>query len=229
MQIYEIGEQDGPAVLAWSSCAGGSLDGAGRHARSRPRGAAELVEKLARAIHAAHQHASSTATSSRPTSCSTADGTPKITDFGLAKRLDDRTRPDPSGAVWARPATWPRSRRTGKSKEIGPAADIYAWAPSSTSADRPAALQGRHPLDTLDQVLDAASRRRRGGCDRSVPRDLETICLKCLHKEPANRYASAAKALVLELERFLNGEPILAGSPIGWTASRGTISRAHTT
>jgi hypothetical protein len=147
----------------------------------------------------------------------TADGTPKVADFGLAKRLDEAGRTH-SGAVMGTPSYMAPEQADGQSKEVGLAADVYALGAILYDC-----LTGRPPfkaasaLDTLLQVVnDEPVPPRR--LQPKVPLDLETVCLKCLRKEPASRYASAAE-LVEDLRRFQAGEPVKA-RPVG-RAERG--------
>src|SRR5207302_11359120 len=134
----------------------------------------------------------------------TADGVLKVTAFGLAKVVDaaDQTA---SGAVMGTPSYMPPEQAAGRSRAVGPAADVYALGAILYEC-----LTGRPPfkaatsLDTLLQVVsDEPVPPTR--LNAKTPRDLETICLKCLHKEPARRYVSAA-ALADDLRRFQAGE-----------------------
>src|SRR5262249_7095188 len=141
--------------------------------------------------------------------------TPKITDFGLAKLLDDAHGSDPpgdttrSGAVMGTVNYMAPEQAEGKTRAIGPAADTYALGAIlyEVLTGRPP-FRGETELDTLHQVRDdepvPPTRLR-----PKVPRDLETICLQCLRKEPHRRYGSAG-ALAGDLRRFLAGEPIQA-------------------
>jgi serine/threonine-protein kinase len=133
---------------------------------------------------------------------------PKITDFGLARKLDDPGLTQ-SGAIVGTPSYMAPEQARGQSKAVGPAADIYALGAVLYEC-----LTGRPPfraattLDTLAQVLDTDPVPPRQ-LNPAVPRDLETVCLKCLHKEPEKRYASA-QALADDLGRYLDGRPVQA-------------------
>src|SRR5262249_26509098 len=139
------------------------------------------------------------------------DGTPKITDFGLAKILDAAGGRTPTEAFLGSPNYMAPEQALGQSKEIGPAADVYALGAIlyELLTGRPP-FQGTTVLETLERVRaqePVPPRRLRP----AVPRDLDTICLKCLDKEGQRRYTSA-EALAEDLRRFLAGEPI-AGRP----------------
>src|SRR5438552_2161644 len=139
----------------------------------------------------------------------TSDGQPKITDFGLAKRLESDASQTRSGTLMGTPNYMAPEQARGLVHEVGPLADVYALGVILYEM-----LVGRTPflgasiLDTLQQVRNQEpvppSRLQ-----PKVPRDLETICLKCLEKEPNKRYASA-ESLAEDLRRFRAGEPILA-------------------
>jgi serine/threonine protein kinase len=209
VQIYEVGEHEGHPYFSLEFCAGGSLarklDGTPLQAQQ----AVEMVETLARAIHVAHQ-AGIVHRDLKPANVLlTADGTLKITDFGLAKKLDDSTGQTVSGAIMGTPSYMAPEQASGKGKAVGPAADVYALGAILYEL-----LTGRPPfraataLETLSQVVndDPVSPSQ---FQSKTPRDLVTICLKCLEKEPAKRYASAL-TLAEDLRRFSAGEPILA-------------------
>ena len=139
----------------------------------------------------------------------TADGTPKITDFGLARRLDDGARLTQSGTPLGTPSYMAPEQARGETHSIGPAADVYALGAIlyETLTGRPP-FQANTSAETLRQVVEQEPPPP-SRWNAKVPRDLEVICLKCLRKEPHRRYPSAA-ALAEDLRRFERGEAITA-------------------
>jgi WD40 repeat protein/serine/threonine protein kinase len=236
VQVYEVGEQDGRPFFSLEYVEGGSLaqrlDGTPQPARA----SAQLVETLARAIHFAHQRgiihrdlkpanillsgdsdnsptlpAGKVALASK--TLATYFGVPKITDFGLAKQLHKEVGQTRTGAVMGTPSYIAPEQAAGKSKAIGPTADIYSLGAIlyELLTGRPP-FKGETPLDTMLQVMseDPVPPSR---LHPKVPTDLETICLKCLEKEPHKRYTTA-EALADDLHRFLTNESIIA-RPVG--------------
>ncbi len=208
VQIFEIGEHEGQPFFSLEFCAGGSLDRKLAGTPLPPLQAAQLVETLARAMHAAHQ-AHVIHRDLKPANVLLLpDGTLKITDFGLARKLDDVSQTQ-SGAIMGTPSYMAPEQAGGKSKELGPATDIYALGAMLYEL-----LTGRPPfkaatiLDTLHQVL-ADEPIPPSRLQSQTPRDLETICLKCLGKVPGNRYPTAEE-LAEDLRRFQAKEPISA-------------------
>jgi WD40 repeat protein len=212
--IHEVGEHQGQPYLVLELVEGGSLADKLSGKPWPARTAAELVRALAGAMQYAHQ-AGVVHRDLKPGNVLLAtDGTPKISDFGLAKVLAGAEAGHTgSGEVLGSPPYMAPEQALGKSKEVGPAADVYALGAILYEL-----LTGRPPfvgetaVDTLVQVVnDEPVPVRR--LQPKVPRDLETICHKCLHKDTGKRYASA-QALAEDLRRFLAGEPILA-RPVG--------------
>jgi WD40 repeat protein/tRNA A-37 threonylcarbamoyl transferase component Bud32 len=224
VQVYEVGEHDGRPFFSLEFCPGGSLDRKLAGTPLPPQQAAQLVETLARAMQAAHE-ANVIHRDLKPANVLlAADGSPKITDFGLAKKLDDAGQTQ-SGAVLGTPSYMAPEQAGGKARELGPAADVYALGAILYEL-----LTGRPPfkaatqVDTILQVLGDEPVPPTQLQSRT-PRDLETICLKCLQKAPGKRYGSAA-ALAADLHRYQAGEPIQA-RPVGRVERAGKWVRRH--
>jgi len=235
VQVYEVGEHEGRPYFAMELVEGGSLD---KHLAGLPQPALEaatLVRTLALAMQHAHaQHvihrdlkpanilfsvasgqwpvasedqarATTLATNHWPLAT-----TPKITDFGLAKRLDtESTAWTQDGAVLGTAGYMAPEQAAGRAREVGPAADVYALGAILYEC-----LTGRPPFQAdswgqlIAQVLNdepTPPTRRQPG----VPPELETVCLQCLEKEPSRRYADAG-ALADDLGRFLERRPVVA-------------------
>ena len=185
--IHAISEHENRPYLSLEFAEGGSLAQRLAEKPMAPREAAALVETLARAVHAAHQ-AGIIHRDLKPSNVLlTADGVPKVSDFGLAKLLDADSGRTLSGQVMGTPSYMAPEQAEGHSKQVGPAADIYALGAILYHAltGRPPFL-GESPMETLKLVTSTevvAPHLLRP----DVPRDLETICLKCLEKEPHKR------------------------------------------
>jgi serine/threonine-protein kinase len=212
VQVFEVGEHQGLPWFTMEYLPGGSLAHKLAAAPLAPRAAAALVEAVARATDHAHAQGVLHRDLKPANILLSADGQPRITDFGLAKQLQAEALAPPgqrteSGTILGTPSYMAPEQAAGAA--AGPAADTY-----SLGAILYEALTGRPPfraaslLETLEQV-----RRQEpvppGRLQPGLPRDLQTICLKCLQKDPARRYASAG-ALADDLGRFLRGEPIAA-------------------
>jgi WD40 repeat protein/serine/threonine protein kinase len=209
VQIYEVSQQAGRPFFALEYIDGTNL---ARQLDGKPqpaRVAARLIQTLARAVHHVHQRGIVHRDLTPRNVLLTADGTPKITDFGLAKLQVGGPFQTESGSILGTPCYMAPEQAAGKTHEIGPATDIYALGAIlyEMLTGRPPFL-AETPFDTVLQVRtsDPVPPRRLLG---KIPRDLETICLKCLHKEPRKRYASALD-LADDLRRYLQGEPIQA-------------------
>lgn len=219
VQIHEIGEWRGGDMstpLPYFSLEfvdGGSLDRKLGGVPQPPRQAAEMVGILSRAMHAAHQQGIVHRDLKPANVLLAADGTPKITDFGLAKQLDDNSGQTRSGAIMGTPSYMAPEQAAGRIRDIGPASDVYALGAIlyEMLTGRPP-FRGETPMDTVIQVVGDEPVPP----SRLVPKlslDLETICLKCLQKESRKRYETA-ESLSDDLRRYLNAEPIIA-RPIG--------------
>ena len=184
VQVHEVGEHEGKPFFSMEFCPGGGLDRKLQGTPLPPAEAARLVETLARAVHAAHQQNVIHRDLKPANVLLGADGTPKVTDFGLAKRLDADKMLSLTGQVLGTPSYMPPEQAAGKTLQVGPAADIYALGAILYEC-----LTGRPPfkaasaIETLLQVVrdDPVPPRR---LQSKTPRDLETICLKALAKEP---------------------------------------------
>ncbi len=194
VRIFEIGEHDGLPYFSLEYLPGGTL---AQKIGGKPQPfdeAAQMVETLARAMHVAHEH-KVIHRDLKPTNILfAADGTLKITDFGLVKRLEDDSGHTSSGSILGTPSYMAPEQARGESGRVGPAADQYAFGAIlyELLTGRPPFL-GTSVLDTLDMV------RNREPVPPSqlqpkTPRDLETICLKCLEKDIARRYPDALGA-----------------------------------
>ena len=210
VQIHEVGEENGIPFMALELVEGGTLAREVAGQPLAPRRAAELVEVIARAVAYAHSRGVVHRDLKPANVLLAADG-PKVADFGVAVVLDPETSAR-TGLLAGTPSYMAPEQARG-AKHIGPLADVYALGAIlyECLTIRPP-FKAATPLETLDLVR---SRPPVPPADLQpgVPRDLNTICLKCLEKEPARRYASA-EALADDLGRFLRGEPIVA-RPVG--------------
>ena len=242
VQIHDVGECQGRPYLALEYVDGNNLANQFATGVLAANAAASLVESLARTVHYAHQRGivhrdltprnvllarSDSVFRIRLSGADQAAYQPKITDFGLAKELDGDAGQTQSGVIMGTPSYMSPEQAQGKTHEIGPATDIHALGALLYEA-----LTGRPPflaettLDTLRQVIErepVPPTRLQPG----VPRDLETICLKCLAKDAHKRYSSA-EALADDLHRFLAREPILA-RPVPWHERAWKWARRHPT
>lgn len=227
VQIFEMGEQDGHPYFSLEFVDGGGLDQLLARSLPTSREAAQLVETLAMAIGYAHERGivhrdlkpanvllQRTIPLRKPVEtelpATLSESVPKITDFGLAKQLAEtdagQTR---SGTIIGTPGYMAPEQADGRKHQIGPAADIHALGAILYEM-----LVGKPPFqaDALWETLERVRTRQPSfpaEFQWRVPRDLQTICLKCLEKEPSQRYRTA-QSLAEDLRRFLNHETILA-------------------
>jgi predicted Ser/Thr protein kinase len=207
--IYEVGVHRGQHYFSMGYVEGPSLAGRLAHGPLAPREAAQLVKSIAEAVHYAHQQGVIHRDLKPANILLDKSGRPRVTDFGLAKRVSGTSHVTTTGQILGTPSYMPPEQAIGKTDDIGPAADVYALG-----ALLYVLLTGRppfyaaNPLDTLALVLRQEPVAPRQ-LNAEVPRDLETIVLKCLEKSPLRRYATA-QDLADELGRYLAGEPIQA-------------------
>jgi WD40 repeat protein len=213
VQIFEIGEYHGQPYLALELLEGGSLEAKIAGKPQAPRDAATLVCVLARAIQYAHSRGIVHRDLKPSNVLLTAEGTAKIADFGLAKFLQAMGGQTLEGDVVGTPRYMAPEQTSGALAGVGPAADIYSLGVILYEL-----LTGRAPLQAPTPVETLLLIRNQEPLPPSrllprLPRDLETICLKCLQKDSRRRYASAQE-LADDLERFLAGKPVRA-RPVG--------------
>jgi serine/threonine-protein kinase len=213
VQVHDAGEVGGHPYFTMEFVEGGTLAHSLAANPLPPRRAAELLATLASAVQFAHKSGFIHRDLKPSNILLTPDGTPRITDFGLARAIDAGPEITRSGALVGTPAYVSPEQARGDVRAVGPAADIYALGAVlyEMLTGRPP-FAGQSAAETIHKVVSeeptAPSRLR-----PQVARDLETVCLKCLQKSPARRYASA-QDLADDLHRFLDGKPVRA-RPVG--------------
>ena len=221
--IYEVDEFEGQHYFSMEYVAGRSLSQMVREHPLSPQKAARYVKTVAEAIHYAHGQGILHRDLKPSNVLIDEADEPRITDFGLAKRIGKDSELTTSGAVVGTPSYMSPEQALGG--QVGPATDVYSLGAMlyDLVAARPP-FRAESPLETLRQVRDCEPASLRVLNPRA-PRDLETICLKCLAKDPQKRYASAAD-VAAELGRFLEGDPIRA-RPIGTLARVARWTKRH--
>lgn len=219
VSIFDVGEARGVQFYAMQLIEGGSLAkrmgewavpkaGTRAAAKVRQAAAADLMATVARAVHHAHQRGILHRDIKPGNILLDAAGGPHVTDFGLARRIGRDSTLTRTGAILGTPSYMAPEQARGR-EDVTTEADVYGLGAVlyELLAGRPP-FAGEDVLDTLYQVREREPAAVRSVCPW-VDRDLETVCLKCLEKDPAKRYSSAA-ALADDLDRWRNGEPVLA-------------------
>ncbi len=207
--IYEVGERDGHCYFSMKLIEGGQLDEVVRREAISIRRAAELIVKLARTVHYAHEHGILHRDIKPGNVLLDKEGEPHLTDFGLARLVETESTVTRTTEVLGTPSYMAPEQASGNNVALISATDTY-----SLGAVLYHLLTGCHPFaggttyETVRLVLETEPRQPRL-LNPKVDRDLSTICLKCLQKDPQRRYASAL-ALAEDLERWLKHEPIQA-------------------
>ena len=211
VQVYEFGSHEGKPFFSLEYLEDGSLADKLKGEPQPAAQTAQMVQSLALAVQAAHERGIVHRDLKPANVLLASDGTPKITDFGVAKQGDSVMTA--TGDVLGTPSYMAPEQAEGKTKLIGPAADVYALGAIlyELLTGRPP-FKGASPWETIQLVTKSEAVTPRQ-LQPGVPRDLETICLKCLEKAPAKRYATAAE-LANDLRRYQAGEPIQA-RPVG--------------
>ena len=209
VQIYEVGQSEGQPYFSLELLGGGNLEDKFHATPQTPQEVAGIVETLARAVHVAHAQGIIHRDLKPSNVLLTCDGTPKVADFGLAKRLDNGSEQTRAGTVMGTPAYMAPEQAAGEVAALGPRVDVYALGAILYAGltGRPP-FRGATPWETIEQVRkqEPVSPRQ---LQPRLPRDLETVCLKCLQKEADRRYATALE-LAEDLRRFLEGRPVYA-------------------
>ena len=211
--VYEVGEDNGVHFFSMGFVEGTDLEKKARDKILSCREAAEICRDIAEALEYAHQQGVIHRDIKPQNILIGTDGKPRITDFGLAKLSNQDAELTGSGQIMGTAAYMPPEQATGKTSEAGPTADVYALGATlyRCVTGRPP-FQAASAMEILRQVVDDEPIPPRR-LNREVDADIETLCLKCLEKDPARRFASAGE-LAAELARYLNHEPILS-RPIG--------------
>jgi eukaryotic-like serine/threonine-protein kinase len=222
--IYEVGERDGACYFSMGLVEGGQLDAVAKGEPMPIRHAAELIAKLARTVHYAHEHGILHRDIKPGNILLDATGEPHLTDFGLARLAETESTVTRTMEVLGTPSYMAPEQAVGNNARVSSATDIYGLGAVLYQL-----LTGHPPFaggttfETVRLVLDAEPRQPRLW-NQKIDRDLATICLKCLEKDPQRRFSSAL-ALAEDLERWLKHEPIRARRTGIFTRGRKWVRR----
>ena len=207
--IHEVGERDGSCYFSMKFVEGGQLDEVVRREPMSIRRAVELIAKVARTVHYAHEHGILHRDIKPGNILLDAKGEPHLTDFGLARLVESESSVTHTLDVLGTPSYMAPEQAVGNNAAVSSVTDVYGLGAVLYQL-----LTGQPPFaggttyETIKLLLDTEPRQPRL-LNPKIDRDLSTICLKCLEKDPKRRYSSAL-ALAEDLERWLKHEPILA-------------------
>ena len=225
--IYEVGERDGQCYFSMKFVEGGQLDEVVRRAPMSIRQAAELIAKVARTVHYAHEHGILHRDIKPGNILLDQKGEPHLTDFGLARLVETESTMTRTLEVLGTPSYMSPEQAMGNNSAVSSATDVYGLGAVFYQL-----LTGQPPFaggatyETIKLLLDTEPKEPRL-VNPKIDRDLSTICLKCLEKDPKRRYSSAL-ALAEDLERWLKHEPIQARHTGVFTHGRKWVRRNPT-
>jgi serine/threonine protein kinase len=226
--IYEVGECEGSCYFSMNFIDGGQLDEVAKRHPISFRNAAELIAKLARTVHYAHEHGILHRDIKPGNILLDAKGEPHLTDFGLARLVETESTLTHTMDVLGTPSYMAPEQASGQNEQLTSATDVYGLGAVLYQL-----LTGHPPFaggttyETIKLLLDTEPRQPRL-LNPKIDRDLATICLKCLEKDPPRRYSSAL-ALAKDLEHWLRHEPIRARHSSVFTRSKKWVRRNPTT
>lgn len=225
VRVFDFGNSQRGPYIAFEFIQGQTLADLIRGNPLPPADAAKMLGQLARAVYYAHQNQVVHRDLKPANVLLDSDKQPKITDFGLARSTEHDTGMTRTGEVMGTPAYMSPEQATGAGNLVGPPTDIYSLGAIlfETLTGTPP-FRGPDPVAVVVAVVSMEPPALRQ-LDRTIPRDLETICLKCLEKQPSKRYSSA-QALAEDLDRYLRGQPILA-KPASWFEKCWKLARRY--
>jgi hypothetical protein len=215
VEVYEVGEDSGCVYFSMELVPGGTLAGRAKREPLTPSDAVAIIEKLAEAVHAAHAVGLLHRDIKPANVLLAADGSPKLSDFGLAKWMDREDGLTETGAVLGTPSYMAPEQAVGSKRgTLGPPTDVYGLGATlyELLTGQPP-FRGASTFETLQRVINDPPVPPRV-LNPAVHPDLEAVCLKCLEKEPARRYATAQE-LANDLHRWRIGDPTRA-RPLSW-------------